>query len=246
MSAPNPTAANSDETDSQDAWERALLDRQLEALGRLAAMGMDIAGDIHRRVTTCDDSAPVAELQHAAMDFSRVARAVRMTFALQSRLVTDFKARSQPASPEKTTSQVRWIGQLSPAEQARRSRLREVVRGVAEGEALDAETVERLVREAGERIEDDGVFGDIMARPFGEIVALIFRDVGLSPDWDSLAQEVWAQEERKAGARGSPFAAWTGGRTRPPPRAAEAEADAGPEGACNGTGGGSRLPLRSP
>ena len=203
---PGPSPINAKDAAGLD---RALLDDQLAELGRLSAMGMEIASAIHRRVTEDDGAASVAELQHAAIDFSRVARAVRLTFALQSRLIDEFKGRSRPpagaAEPEQRTLQVRWIGQLSPAEKARRGRLRDVVRTVAESEGRDAETVERLVREAAERVEDDGIFGDIMTRPFGEIVALICRDLGLKPDWDALSGEIWAEEEIGAAAGDSPF-----------------------------------------
>jgi hypothetical protein len=58
-----------------DAWEKALLDHQLAELSRLAAMGMDMAATIARRVTADDGAAPVADLRHAAIDFARVARA---------------------------------------------------------------------------------------------------------------------------------------------------------------------------
>ena len=173
MYAPDPTFDDDyDEPDSPDGWERALLDRQLEELRELAAMGMDLARDIHRRAKAASDEAPLAERQQAALNFARVTRAVRLTHALETRLVADFKARSAGAGgadADEGPIEYRWIGQLSPAEKARRTRLQDVVRGVAEGERRDPETVERLVREAGERVEDDGIFGNLMTRPFGEI-----------------------------------------------------------------------------
>jgi hypothetical protein len=46
--APEPIE---DAADSADAWERALLDRQLARLDRLAEIGMAIAGAVERRVT---------------------------------------------------------------------------------------------------------------------------------------------------------------------------------------------------
>jgi hypothetical protein len=252
MTTPFPFPESTEDADGPDAWGRALLDHQLAELGRLAAMGMDIAGAVHRQATAEADAASVADLQHAALNFSRVARAVRLTFALQSRLVADFKGRSPVAEAggsDERTVEVRWIGQLSPAETARRSRLQDVVRGVAEGEALDAETVERLVREAVERIEDDGVFGDIMTRPFGEIVALICRDLGLKPDWDALSSEVWAQEEIRTRAKGSPFAASpaSGGERRGDvDRPRSRSTPGGPEGAFRRANDGNSGSPRSP
>ena len=197
-----PVARSHDPADDgalPDGWERARLERQLAELDRLADMGMALAGAIHRRVTEDDGSASVADLQHAAIDFSRVARAVRLTFALQSRLIAEFKApvraagSAAAAKAESKPLQVRWIGQLSPAEKARRDRLKRVVRTVAESEGRDAEAAERLSLEAAERVEDDEIFGDMMARPFAEIVALICKDLGLKPNWESFADDVWAE-----------------------------------------------------
>jgi hypothetical protein len=111
--------------DTGSAWERALLDRQLADLGRLADMGMDIAADIHRRVTTADDSVSVAQLQHAAIDFSRVARA-------------------------------------------------------GDDAELDRETVERLVLEAGERLDRDQIWDDLKSLPFDDIVAMICTELGVA------------------------------------------------------------------
>jgi hypothetical protein len=65
-----------------DGWERALLDRQLEGLSRLADMGLAIAADIERRVLAAGPEADAA-VRHAALDLGRVARAVRQTYALQ-------------------------------------------------------------------------------------------------------------------------------------------------------------------
>ncbi len=48
--AADPSPASADETDRVDGWGRAPLDQQLAELGRLAAMGMDVASEIHRRV----------------------------------------------------------------------------------------------------------------------------------------------------------------------------------------------------
>src|ERR1035437_7384775 len=86
MSAQTQPLTDTPPADS--AWERALLDRQLERLDRLADMGMALAGEIQRRAAA---AAPDADITHAAIDFARMSRAVRMTLALQSRLVRDFK-----------------------------------------------------------------------------------------------------------------------------------------------------------
>jgi hypothetical protein len=168
-----------------DAWEKALLDQQLAELGRLAAMGMDIASDIHRRVTTADAAAPVSELQHAAIDFARVSRAVRLTFALQSKLIADFKARARAAEAanedESGPVEVHWLRARSPEEQHKQRRLELAVGRAAEAEGRDADAVERLVLETGERLDRDSIWDALQTLPFDAIVTQICADLGLKP-----------------------------------------------------------------
>jgi hypothetical protein len=168
-----PTLSQADEPDS-DGWERALLDRQLERLDKLADMGLALAGEIQRRAAAGPDDA----LTHAAIDFARVSRAVRMTLALQSKLVRDFKTPPKAGSAKADNDddvrwEVAWIDEDYPR------KVRDSVRRVAEDSGLNAETVERLAAEAGERMERDDVYADVMTRSFDEIVAQICEDLGL-------------------------------------------------------------------
>ena len=164
------------ETDEANGWERALLDRQLERLDQLADMGMALAGEIQRRAITAPSD---ADITHAAIDFARVSRAVRMTLALQSKLVRDFKTPIKAASGKADNDdddvrwQVQWIDEDDPR------KVRDSVRRLAEDSGLDAETVERMGAEAYERMERDDVYNDIYTRSFDEIVAAICRDLGL-------------------------------------------------------------------
>lgn len=48
-----------------DAWERALLDRELETLDRLAGMGLAVAAAVQARATAPDASD--AAVNHAAL-----------------------------------------------------------------------------------------------------------------------------------------------------------------------------------
>jgi len=47
-------------------------------------------------------------------------------------------------------------------------------------------------------------------RPFGEVVALICKGIGMTPDWDAWANEPWAQEEVRTQPPGSPYAGYAG------------------------------------
>jgi hypothetical protein len=208
MPAAAPAPDQDDDAADADGWERALLDHQLAELGRLAAMGMDIASAVHRRATA-DKPGPDADLQHAAVDFARVARAVRMTFALQSRLIADFKGRSRPAGaadePYDGPLEVRWLDPEPEPAEGRKHRVRQSVRRAAEDAGCDHETVERLVLEAGERLEDDDIHAALATRPFDEIVALIRQDLGLEPPVAARGGEPCGGQGfgRHANARGS-------------------------------------------
>ena len=219
MHSPEPSLSAPSDPDSLDGWERALLDRQLEALGRLADMGMALAAAIQRRATA-EEPASDADLNRAAIDFARVSRAVRMTFALQSRLIAEFKDGSRPAkaaAADDGAFEVLWREDVVDNDEVQQRQVRGIVQRLAEAASLDNEAVERLACEAGERFEHENVYRDLTTRPLGEIVALICKDLGLDPDWDLLADEYWAKEEIARSAFGSPFAGWKARAAHPPP-----------------------------
>src|ERR1044071_1559387 len=51
-------------------------------------------------------------------------------------------------------------------------------------------------------------FSHFLRRPFGEVVAMICKGIGLTPDWDAWVPEPWAQEEVRTRPPTSPYAAW--------------------------------------
>jgi hypothetical protein len=80
----------------------------------------------------------------------------------------------------------------------------------------DVRQVERLCFTVRERLDDEDLYGDLLRRPIGEMVAVICRDLGLEPDWDQLAQEAWAQAEIAEAPEGSPFSSALGPAARAP------------------------------
>ncbi|MGZ3398694.1 MAG: hypothetical protein ACXWKX_05705 [Caulobacteraceae bacterium] len=218
--APNAPPTDSDETD----WSRPFVMRQLQLLGDLAEIGLEVARGVERRVKAAEadeDLAPVA------LAYSRVSRAVRLTLMLQSRLIKDRKADEQAEA--KALAEVR-------AEQAKQEAVRDPVyqrkvrvETILERVALarhpgDAARADRLVREGGERLDDEDLYGDLMERPLSELVARLCRDLGLDPDWSELAEELWAVREVESGAVGWPLAGLVPPRQagRPPPTPARA------------------------
>jgi hypothetical protein len=189
-----------DPCDAPEDQARPLIDDQLLLLGRLAEVGLNIALAVERQATGKLEigEAPVAA--DVSLAYARVSRAVRMTIALQSKLIAEQRALEADEPPPQTPLYIR------------KARVERIVERVikAEHEGADAEaleeTLDRLVIEAGERLDDEDVYGDVLTRPMSEVLAQICKDLGLSPDWPSLAQEPWAQAEISSGEAGWPLA----------------------------------------
>jgi hypothetical protein len=166
-------------------WARPMLDRQLQVLGRLAEVGLEIAVALEAQAKGGE-----AVVQgDVAMAYNRVARAVRQTIMLQAKLVEALQDQETARAGRKAT--------------ARASAAR-IVGGVIDDDRTnDTEWAERLAAEAAERLREED-FGDLLARPFAEAVADIVRDLGLSPDWLALAEDCYAAEAALAGKSTEP------------------------------------------
>jgi len=221
LSAPASAAATARPEGAAQALDaaavepRALIERQLRLLGELAELGLNIARAVERQATCEAPGAVQVVTGDVSLAFARVARAVRLTVALQSALMRDLQALDE-------VTERHLKGGRSNAAQRRKARVRRILDRVIEAEVADAAEGERLAGEARERLEHDDIYGDVLSKPVGEIVALVCRDLGLSPDWSRLAQEAWAQEEIAGGQAGSPFLPRRCGWLDPP----EAEAAA--------------------
>jgi hypothetical protein len=204
-------AADIDPALAEAAGEpRAVIVRQLQVLGELAELGLDIARAIARQAATEAPGEAPAEMPgettrapqvvkgDVSLAYARVARAVRLTIALQSRLLQDLRALDEVAERH-------LHGGRSNTARERKARVRRILDRVIDAEVGDAAEGDRLAGEVRERLENDDIYGDVLARPVGEIVAMICRDLGLSPDWVRLAEEAWAQDEIAGGQAGSPF-----------------------------------------
>ncbi len=181
---------------------RVLLDRQLERLDRLAEAGMQM---VEALLAQARGEGPQVVEGDVALAYGRVSRAVRMAILLQSRLVEA----PAPADAEPERIVFAWEEPRDVRAEraaARKERVEHIVEHAARREHEDAETVERLVAEAAERLECDDIYGDVLSRPIDELVAHICRDLGLDPDWDSLARRPWARRAVASGEIGWPIA----------------------------------------
>ena len=223
-----PEARSGTQSVLEDAAARALLERRLERLDRLADLGLELAEELVRQAKGETDI-DVAK-GDIALAYSRVARAVRQSVALQAKLIEDFQ---KPAREETQTTandddgyrelNISWL----PPQTDRKNPVRNILGRVVARETDAPEAIERFRREANEWLLDETLAGDL-DRPLSEIVADICRDLGLSPDWTMLAQEAWAREEIQSGRPGEPL------RELPRSRGSCREATEGALAGCDG------------
>ena len=225
--APDPASAAPD--------ARARIEAQLVMLDRLAQVGMEIAEACGREAKA--PSSDGASRSHPGLVFARVARAVRMTIALQSRLMKDLAALDRAdeiAERARTTKRRTRLAQL--IEDAARAKLdaqRESgARFWADEEAIEDE-IETLTSEGYERLidaEDGGLWG----RPFDAVVAGVCKDLGLSPEWTArIAASVQPPPDLPSPSMGEGSgmgvsARWAAGQARAAPPAPLHESPACP------------------
>jgi hypothetical protein len=202
-----------------EPWMRPATLRQLALLGELAEIGLEISRAIERHATGKAE-APVMKGDHA-LAYARVSRSVRQTIHLQSRLIDSMKAEDDAAA-ETAPEAAKEAARLTPEYQRKASVERIVERLIEVEHPDDEETLDALICDAGERLDDEDLYGDLMDRPMSELVARICRDLGLTPDWSTLAAELWAQKEIESGTPGWPLAMLT----RPLPLAGEGDREA--------------------
>jgi hypothetical protein len=162
-------------------------------LGELAELGMEGARSVARLST---EAWAVESAEACARAHARIARAVRLTLMLQTKIIEaiDTLDRPTPAEPA-----------ADPAKD-RKKQLRRIVERVAADERLDGEAVWQMGREVRERLDHDDIYGEVLTRPVSELIAAICQDLGLDPDWTKLAQEAWARTEMAGEAVGWPLA----------------------------------------
>jgi hypothetical protein len=136
---------------------RAMIARQLARLERLAEIGMAIS-----------EEAPAAADPDLA--FARVSRALRLTFALQSRLMADL------ADLDKA-----GVEAAKDARAERRVRIQRQVERALEAKTDDAVAIRAIAHDLRERLRDDDDFGALLDGPVEDAVAFICREFRLPP-----------------------------------------------------------------
>jgi len=162
---PSRAAADAVSIDRSAADRRladgARMDRQMQALDRLVEVGMEIVEEAGRQARLpAEDRA----LIDPGLTYSRVSRAVRLTIALQQRLAKDIAGLARDQA---------W---------SRRRRIGSAVHAAIEAEYDDSLVIRSLSEHVRERLQDDEGFDDLADLTIEEAVAVICRDLGLSPE----------------------------------------------------------------
>ena len=174
------TAPSDDDIDAERAEWRA------RTLRQLVAIGMDMARmlqDQAREASACDPGVIGPDL---SLRFHRISRSIRMSLALDAKLVAGFQDRAKE----------RKVAQLTE----RKALAKEAV-----SRQVDRDTPDRdLHQERSDRIEREDL-EDFSDKPVSEIIAIICADLGITPDWQAWSLEPWAMEERRSHVPGSPY-----------------------------------------
>jgi len=171
--------------ETTDAAE-ARAERHLAVLRELAEIGMDLARIVRREALAAEAADPEQPAVPAelTLTFSRIARAVRQTLALEARLADDRLARRRRAEAEQRVER-------DARGHARKAAVKDIVERIID--AGDGDT-ERLLDHLDERLDDPLDDADFADRPLGDLVAAICRDLGVAMDWSLFEDEDWGIE----------------------------------------------------
>lgn len=168
-------AANPGQTPVDLSIDRT--ERRLRILQELAEIGMNLARKVQARALAPEaDPAVVGDL---VLCFSRIARTVRQTIALEARLERDRQA-DATSRAERRARDARFRAHRH------KTRVRELVERAIDAEA-SGDAAENLLGDLNERLEDADDLAGFADRPVAEIVTHICRELDLTPPpalWD--------------------------------------------------------------
>jgi hypothetical protein len=191
----HPNAAPlADEVD--DDWAQL----QFRQLQELAEIGMTLARALPAQLEALrDDPSAAGQLN---LTFSRLARAVRQTHALEARLRRELKAGAAAVRAER---KAQADASRAEALAQRKAGLRRAGRQtIADHEPVYEQG--GLTDRLNERIEDLCEDEALLDRPFSTVLMEICEALGLTPDWTVWRREPWAVAEVRDRPPGSEYA----------------------------------------
>jgi hypothetical protein len=126
--------------------------------------------------------------EELARAFERIARGVRLSYMLEEKLIRDFAAHAKEAAKDAAE-------QAIEAERKRRSATKStvnrVVKEAIQAEAGDQGEREHLLGRLRLRLDQDDMYRDLATKPAEILIARLFRELELDPNWDRWQGEAW-------------------------------------------------------
>jgi hypothetical protein len=168
-------------------------ERHARVLRELTEIGMTIARTIERQAIEAAKPAadgwvapPGGPRDFAAL-FACISRAVRLTVALEARLAEEYRRWRERTESERAADLAeaarREAAILTQRRTRKRAKVERIVKQAIEDETKDLQERYDLGRGLSERLRDYERYDELGNRPIGEILARIFMDLGIRPDW---------------------------------------------------------------
>jgi hypothetical protein len=181
-------------------------ERHLRMLAELAEIGMALARQVGRQALDAGGLDGDSLDGDLGLVFSRIARAVRQTVALEARLEADARAveveRSAAMAGREAAQRVRVRQQ--------KVRLKKLVEQTISSEA-EMRDAENLRLDLDERLDDPDVDAELGWRPIGVIYAAICQDLGIKADLKQFSDAELGFDRKPAGAGLAALQARVGG-----------------------------------
>jgi hypothetical protein len=154
--------------------------------------------------------------------FERVARSVRLSYMLEDKLIADFAARAKAAAKDAAEQAVEKERQRRSAT---KSTVNRVVKEAIQAEAGDQSERDHLLGRLRLRLDQDDIYRDLATKPAEILIARLFRDLGLDPNWDRWQGEEWlnGDDYKRQDEASAPAVCPICGRAPPPVPAAQPE-----------------------
>ena len=224
------------------------LDAEIEAAGarhrahlaEMAEIAMEMARLAHRRMVEQDAAIEAGDAAGAALrgdpllGFNRVTRVVRLTMAMEARMLEARRRRLLGLEDERAAEAAAVDAARTAAEQARRDGRSgllgllvedAVKQGIVQTRAADpsnardvfyeedkdgfdedeTELIDEAITAADRLLARGRAYAGFADRPVSAVLGQLCADLGVTPDWSEWAKDDWALDEAERGVAGSPY-----------------------------------------
>ena len=219
----NPTSPPQAEAAGENDETAEEIRRQRTLLRELTDIGMELARAVRVQVAAHGLAEPpqpqpdspaegsasaVATLVDLGLVCSRVSRAVRMTLALETRIVAELSAQAAERAAERSAPHPYGGQTLEDIEKTQRQLARlkarantviQVAEATFEAEGRDRDLALDMLNGLRERLHNDQAYGGHLNGRYGVAIAKVCQDLGIKPDWERWRREDWPDNDPAGG-----------------------------------------------